>query len=347
MINIKNGSHLFSMNSPWDIKKKDFPENGNLSDKIKFILGYAVLAPSTHNSQPWLFKIESNSCKIYYDKSLKIPEADPVGRDLYISMGCVVENLVVAASYFGMFKDLKVILDDSLIAEVYFQEKGERNLDLNYFVDTIPRRVNARGLFESNSLPESIQAEILSLKKDGRIRIDFITNKEKIKKLAAVTVDGLRLAYKKPAFRKEMSGWMQNSLSGKKIGLPGYSLRVPFILSFIIPTLVRFFDISPLLAKLNYKSMASAPFICLFSSEESNPSVWFEVGRMTQRCMLHLNSKDIRTSIFVASIEMGDLYRRVQEVAGISLRPQFLFCAGCMKDVQKHSPRRSLEDKLI
>lgn len=335
------------MINPWDINKEDFPENGSLADKIKFILGYAILAPSTHNSQPWLFKIDDSSCKIFYNTKLKIPEADPLGRDLYISLGCMLENLAVAANYFGIFKEIKYVLNNDLVAEVLFKENVPKNQDLEYLLDTIPERVNARGLFEVKSVPDSISSEILSLNKNGNIKIHFVTDKEKIKKLSSLTAEGLRFAYKKASFRKEMSGWMQNSLSSKKEGLPGYSLRVPFILSFIIPTLVRFFDISPLLAKLNYKSMASVPFICIFSSQENGPRIWLEIGRLAERCMLQINSQGIRTSIFVASIEMGDLYQQVQEVVHNDLIPQFLFCAGYMKSIQKHSPRHQLEDKII
>lgn len=335
------------MSNPWNIKKEDFPKNGTLEEKIRFVLGYAILAPSTHNSQPWLFKLKDNTVEVFYDEKLKIPEADKLGRDLYISMGCVIENLAIAASYFGIFNDLNVVLKDNLIAVVSFRNDGQKNSDLEYLVDTIPRRINARGFFEPKPVPGEIQGEMMSLKKDGRIRLDFITKKERIDILAKLTAEGLRYAYKKPAFRKEMSGWMNNNLSSKKTGLPGYSLRIPFILSFIIPILVKFFDISPLLAKLNYRSFASAPFVCIFSSEESSPSVWFETGRLAERSMLHLQSKDIRTSIFVASIEMGDIYKKVQGVVGINLTPQFIFCAGYMKDVQKHSPRQNLENKLI
>lgn len=335
------------MSNPWDIKKGDFPSSGNLIDKIKFALGYGILAPSTHNSQPWLFKIADDSCRIYYDNNRRLPEADPIGRDLYISMGCMIENLVIAASCFGIFKDLKVVLNNNLVAEIYFQDSGPGDKDLGYLVDTMPKRINARGLFESKPVSENIETEIMSLKKDDRIKTNFIIDKEKVNKLAKITAEGLRLAYRKLSFRKEMSEWMHNSLSGNKTGLLGYSLRMPFILSFIIPTLVRFFDISPLLAKLNYKSMSSAPFICILSSADSNPSIWLEVGRLAERYMLQLNSRGIRTSIFVASIEIGDLYKKVQEVVEIGLKPQFLFCAGYMESVQKHSPRQDLEDKLI
>ena len=63
--------------------------------------------------------------------------------------------------------------------------------------------------------------------------------------------------------------------------------------------------------------------------------------------MLQLNSQGIKTSIFVASIEMGELYKKVQEMVDSSLIPQFLFCAGYMKNVQPHSPRQNLESRLL
>lgn len=335
------------MRTLWDVKKEDFPSQANLADKIKFILGYAILAPSTHNSQPWLFKIENSSCKIYYDSNLRLPEADPLGRDLYISMGCLIDNLLIAANYFGIFKNININLKDNFVAEVFFQDIGSTNHDLEYLVDTIPKRVNSRGFFESKLLPDSIQAEILAMNKNDHIRLSFVTDKEKINALASLTAEGLKIAHGKPSFRKEMSGWMHSSISSKKDGLPGYSLKMPFVLSFIIPALVRFFNLSPLFAKLNYKSMGSAPFICIISASESNNLIWLEVGQLAERLMLHLSSKGIKTSIFVASIEAGDLYKKVQDVLDTNYLPQFIFCAGYMSDSQKHSPRHPLNDKII
>lgn len=337
----------YKIKNPWNIRKEDFPGHGSMEEKIRFILGYAILAPSTHNSQPWLFKIENNSCRIYYDKKLLLPEADPKQRDLYISIGCMMENLIMAGSYFGIFKEFRYILEDNFIAEVFFEETGRGNTDLEYLVDTIPERVNARGVFEQRPVAEGIQAQMLSLNKNGNIKIDFVTGKEKINKLALLTVEGLKFAYRRTSFRKEMYRWIHSSISADRQGMPGYSLRIPFILSFIIPTLVRFFNISPLLAKLNYKSISSAPLICVLSSKESTPLMWLETGRLAERFMLQLNSQNVRTSIFVASIEMGNLYEKVQETIALNLTPQFLFCAGYMKHVQEHSPRHPLYKKII
>jgi len=335
------------MFNPWDIKRKDFPDNGNLIDKIKFVLGYAILAPSTHNSQPWLFKLSEDSCHIYYNNNLRLPEADPIGRDLYISMGCMIENLVIAASYFGIFKDINYRLEGNYIAEVIFHDEGQRNRDIEYLLDTILTRVNSRGLFDKEILPKEIRATLLALNNNPELHINFITDKDKIKIAASLTDLGQRIAHGKSSFRKEMSGWMHNSLTAKKVGMPGYSLKMPFLLSFVIPTLIKFFDMSPLLAKLNYRSMISSQMICVINSRDNSELIWVETGRLAERSMLYLQSGGISTSIFVASIEMSDLYKELQKVMNTDLYPQFLFCVGYMKNVQRHSPRVNIEEKIL
>jgi nitroreductase len=41
-----------------DISSVDaFPSAASTSEKLRFLLAYAVLAPSGHNSQPWLFRL--------------------------------------------------------------------------------------------------------------------------------------------------------------------------------------------------------------------------------------------------------------------------------------------------
>ena len=42
----------------WYISESDFPYDGSARDKLRFLLRYALLAPSPYNTQPWLFRIE-------------------------------------------------------------------------------------------------------------------------------------------------------------------------------------------------------------------------------------------------------------------------------------------------
>jgi hypothetical protein len=338
-----------------DIKKEDFTKCQTLKEKIMFVLGYAILSPSTHNTQPWLFKVENNICKIYFDPKYRLPEADPHGRDMFISIGCCVENLILAAKYFGIFENLELrqdSLERELLAKVYFKDlQAPLNPDYLKFIDTIPKRINSRGVFKDEAVDLVLLNEIVdSAKHDGYLdilKIKFIDNKDDIVKLAHLTAKGLEHAYLRKTFRKEMYRWMNNSLTRKKEGIPGYALRMPFLASFVLPTVVRFFNIGKLLAKLNYKSISSVPLITIITAKENNPEVWLKTGRLVERLMLDINSKGLQTSIFVASIEMGDLYKKVQEILFTDEIPQFLFVIGKVDSMHKPTPRHRLQEKII
>jgi nitroreductase len=47
------------LNDPWKVTEGDFPRSGDVEEKLRFLLNYAVLAPSVHNTQPWLFRVRS------------------------------------------------------------------------------------------------------------------------------------------------------------------------------------------------------------------------------------------------------------------------------------------------
>ena len=50
----------------WNIAENQFPKEGTRNEQLKFLLNYAILAPSSHNTQPWLFKIvDDNMIELY------------------------------------------------------------------------------------------------------------------------------------------------------------------------------------------------------------------------------------------------------------------------------------------
>jgi hypothetical protein len=55
---------------PWNISEILFPANGTKIELLKFLLNYAILVPSSHNTQPWLFKIMGdNPIELYADRT--------------------------------------------------------------------------------------------------------------------------------------------------------------------------------------------------------------------------------------------------------------------------------------
>jgi hypothetical protein len=317
------------------------------------ILSYAIRAPSTHNSQPWLFKLQTNGVSIYYNKKLFLPEADHDGRGLYISIGCMLENMIIAATHFGISTNYVFIenSEDNHIIDISF-EKSNISLEENekLFVK-ISDRVNSRGQFKDEELFEEVSTIVeLNNKEflDKNISLTILKKKEDINKIAELTRDAILEAYDKPSFRKEVSHWMNSNLSRKKEGLPGYSLKLPLILSIIIPILIRYFNMGKILGNLNYKSIKSAPLIFIFSSLNNLKEDWINIGMYAEKLMLSLQTAGFQTSIFVGSIEIGDLYKDVQRLINLnSGRPEFIFAVGHMEGIHKITPRHKLEEKII
>ena len=77
-----------------------FPARGSIRDKLRFALEYAVLAPSSHNSQPWHFVLQDDSVLVCADRTRALPVVDPFDRELVISCGAALFNLRVALNHF-------------------------------------------------------------------------------------------------------------------------------------------------------------------------------------------------------------------------------------------------------
>ena len=65
------------------------------TDVLKLIRA-AVLAANAHNTQPWLFRVQPDRIDLYADLSRGIGSMDPLRREMDVSLGCALENLVLA-----------------------------------------------------------------------------------------------------------------------------------------------------------------------------------------------------------------------------------------------------------
>jgi hypothetical protein len=90
------------MTTSYHIDETEFPRNGSPVEQARFLLRYAVLAPSTHNTQPWKFGLSGNCIVIYADYTRRMPVVDPGNRELLMSIGAVIMNLRVAGRPFRL-----------------------------------------------------------------------------------------------------------------------------------------------------------------------------------------------------------------------------------------------------
>jgi hypothetical protein len=115
-------------------------------DEIE-ILYLASLAPSGHNTQPWtLSVVEPKHWMIGSDKKRWLPAVDPENREMFLSLGGFVENLVLAAGTFGYNVDLQILAKErteTRIAEVHLK-KGKAD---DFLLEKIKKRRTVRSHF--------------------------------------------------------------------------------------------------------------------------------------------------------------------------------------------------------
>lgn len=66
-------------------------------EDLLFMIEQATKAPSGHNTQPWLFRINENGIEIHPNYTKTLPIVDSDQREMFVSLGCAVENLCIAA----------------------------------------------------------------------------------------------------------------------------------------------------------------------------------------------------------------------------------------------------------
>lgn len=338
------------------IEKGDFWDQTSLKNKIEFVLQYAVLAPSSHNCQPWLFEVREGSLRLKWNPEINLPHSDKEGRDRFISVGCALENLIIASKYFKIFDNFEIVVkeEENLAAEIFFKENLNREVDRNYedLIEAILKRANTRGEFKDKPVEKYILEDIeKSLRRDeyfkDDIEVKFLIDHSKIERIAEFTSEGLKIAHNDRKFRKEASKWIINNLSKRKDGMPGYSLKIPTVISFFAPLGVRLVNAGSVLGKLSYKSVSSAPLVCILSSKKDNREDWLKIGSLSERLMLEFRARGIFSSVYVASIEMGDLRKKVAEVLDSDMNPQFVFAAGYMDYKGKLVSRYPAKSKII
>ena len=100
----------------------------------------AVRAPSGHNSQPWQFALGDDRITIAPDFSCRLSAVDPDNRELFISLGCALENLCLAAAHSGYAAQEHLADDGTVHIALHQQPEPTKQPENEALYAQIPRR---------------------------------------------------------------------------------------------------------------------------------------------------------------------------------------------------------------
>lgn len=89
--------------------------------------------------QPWKFHITDSTITVLLNLDVALPVVDRNNRELFISLGCAVENLCIAASYLGYTTH---IIECSIEAIILELTKNDLTIEDSLFHQIEKRQTN-------------------------------------------------------------------------------------------------------------------------------------------------------------------------------------------------------------
>lgn len=316
---------------PRDIREEDFPRSSNRNEQLRFLLNYAVLAPSSHNSQPWLFRLREDGLDVLADRTRGLPVVDPHDRELTISCGAAIGTLEVAARGFGLFADVEAAPseDADLIARVRLANGDAPTRDETLQFKAIKRRHTDRSVYSTDTPPSDLLDHLARDAAPLNVEVRHVTDEALKAQIAELVDQGDRVQFDDPHFRRELASWVHSRRLGSRDGMSASSFGIPDVLAPAARFVIRTFDMGKGIAAADAeKIMTGSPVLSLLSTPTESAEAWTETGRALARMLISLTSQGVCSSYLNQPIEVEALRPKLKEIVGTAQMPQLLLRIG-------------------
>ena len=130
-------------------------------ERARAMIARAVQAPSSHNTQPWTFRVDEGRIELRADRTRALPANDPDDRELVISCGCALLNLRVAAAAEGFAARVELMPapdDPDLLARVSFAGNAQPSVEDAHLAPFIEGRRTYRQAFAARDVDAAVHA---------------------------------------------------------------------------------------------------------------------------------------------------------------------------------------------
>ena len=312
------------------------------AQKILALIQHAILAPSSHNSQPWRFRLLDDTIELRADRTRALPVTDPFDRELTISCGCALMNLMVAARHFGRFKGVEFPAkrtEPDLLARVkLLKEAGEPQSGSDLF-DAIGRRHTYRKRFTSKALPAALPKRLMAVAEAGGAWLECVSEAKAKRAVAELVAEADRMLWADPSWRRELAVWMHPSRSRDGLVFPG----LPATLANAV---VRSFDMGNGQAAKDRELADGSPMLVVLGTVRDGPKDWLAAGEALQGVLLTARQAGLQASFLNQPIQVAAQRPRLQELLVHSGSPQILLRLGYPDGEVTPSSRRALAEVL-
>lgn len=317
----------------------------NAANDYSVLVHYATLAASSHNTQPWIFKLESNRIRILPDLSRRCPAVDPDDHHLYASLGCAAENLLLAAEAAGLKGHCSYDASTSGV-NIDFEETTPFRSPL---FEAIPQRQCSRVEYDGSQLSAE---QLQQLEKAGQgdgVSIILFTDGEQKEQVARYVAEGNTAQFGDSEWARELKSWIR--FNGSEAVTTGDGLYGPVMGNPAVPRwlglMAMHFGFSA--KKQNQKDfrhIRSSSAIAVLVSDIDDRPHWIEAGRCYERLALQAAALGLSTAFINQPVEVAPLRAEFARFLGVgNRRPDFIVRIGRGAKTPR-SLRRPLEQVI-
>lgn len=310
------------------------------ADAMRAIVHRATLAPSSHNTQPWRFRLTASAIDLHADRTRALPVNDPFDRELVISCGAALMALRAAAAEAGLGSRVHLLPDGpdaDRLARVELSA-DPADADLAALAPFIERRRTYRKAFDDRQVaPEAIETvSSAAACEDARL---LTLGPEQRRSAGEFVAEGDREQWDDPRWRRELAMWMHPRRDGD-------GLSVPALAAPIAQAVVRTFDMGNGVAAKDQQLLTASPWLTVMTTAEDDVRSWLHAGQALQRALLAGCRHGLQASYLNQPVEVPALRARLQSLLGTADHPQLLMRWGHAADVLPQAPRRPLDAVL-
>src|SRR5262245_3679192 len=184
---------------------------GEWDEQARSLVRKAVLAPSSHNTQPWVFRIGPSGIDLFADRTRALPVNDPEDRELAISCGAALMNLRVAAANHGFHVQVQLLPDagepDWIARATMSREPAEPGTE-GALADSMEVRRTYRKRFASREVDSPTVDQLVDAAGSEGAWLRPLLTEEARQQAATLVAEGNAAQWADPSWRRELAAWM-------------------------------------------------------------------------------------------------------------------------------------------
>lgn len=276
-----------------------------LDNRLAGCLHAATLAPSVHNSQPWLLRLSPQHIDVCVDPTRRLEVIDPTGREAWISVGAAILNLRIAILHAGRVAHTMLLPDRQdpyLAARITIGTPRPADATVRALASAISRRRTNRRPFRHIPVrPEVIEQLAAAARVEGGQLMEAIDT-DRTAVLALVRTANERLG-RDQRYIDELRHWTNGSAPVND-GIPAASFG-PTDDTAVLP--LRDMGIAHPGVPRRHAMFESAPTVVVLYTAGDGPLQWLRAGQAMQRVLLTATVRGVSTTPMTAPTELPDL----------------------------------------